>query len=236
MRALIFGAVNQLSSGIAENYISKFEKVYLADINHKNAYIEAKQVRCEYVNFSVDVFDENLVWKAITFVQPTHILNLVGGGDYALMKDLSVSALHKTLNLNFVSAHIISVQFHRYLETNKSIGSIIHVSSVNSVSPARGYVAYSASKAALEGYVRASAIELAPCLRIYALRVGPVEPNTEGLSAQLKRLSVPFHLLEKRLTLARDVAQVAFAIHRYFLWVTGDIITVDGGLLLGNEK
>ena len=104
-------------------------------------------------------------------------------------------------------------------------------------SPGHGH--YSASKAGINGLIRAAAIEYAP----FAITVNGVEPGnilTEGMQAHRSpefirgmEESVPLG----RLGTPRDVANAAlFLASDEAAYITGTTVIVDGGQILPESK
>ncbi|MCP2164798.1 SDR family NAD(P)-dependent oxidoreductase [Goodfellowiella coeruleoviolacea] len=119
-------------------------------------------------------------------------------------------------------------------------GAIVNVSSTFGHRPAAGVAHYAASKAALEQLTRSWALELAPHrIRVNAVAPGPTESEAlaaAGLSPaevdQVKRAEAA------RIPLGRrgEPAEVATWIVRLAdpraTWLTGQVLTVDGGFEL----
>jgi pteridine reductase len=106
-------------------------------------------------------------------------------------------------------------------------GRIVLISDFMAESPARNYVAHAASKAAVEGLVRALAVELAPGVPVNGVAPGTVLPP-EGTTAQeAERLArrVP----AKRIGSAEDVAATVVFLCTGPAFMTGQVIRVDGG-------
>jgi 3-oxoacyl-[acyl-carrier protein] reductase len=118
---------------------------------------------------------------------------------------------------------------------NGSGGVIVNISSYGAARAQRGAVAYAASKGALEAATRALAIELAPWgIRVNAVAPGAIRtdawdrlnPNPED--AERIRLTVPL----ARIGTPDDVAgPVAFLCSDDAAYITGQILSVDGGVL-----
>jgi NAD(P)-dependent dehydrogenase (short-subunit alcohol dehydrogenase family) len=113
-------------------------------------------------------------------------------------------------------------------------GTIVNVASLGGVRPSMFIGMYNTSKAALVHLTRQLALELAPSVRVNALAPGLVkthfaralyEHDEEGIAAQfpMKRLGVPDDVAGAALFLASDASS----------WVTGELIVVDGGGLVG---
>ncbi len=135
------------------------------------------------------------------------------------------------MNVNFHAA----VEMARLLTSRrinqKSLRQIVFVSSTASKFGARGFQMYCASKAALDGFMRALAVELAPDVRVNSVLPGAVEtPMTDHLLADplaRERLSAEYPLGLGR---PSDVAGVvAFLLSDNARWITGQQLVVDGG-------
>ncbi len=110
-------------------------------------------------------------------------------------------------------------------------GRIVLISDFLAADPARGYLAHGVSKAAVEGLMRALAVELAPEVSVNAVAPGTVlvpEGTTPATADRWAKL-VP---LQRN----GDPADVAAAV--VFLcagpsFITGQVLRVDGGRILG---
>jgi pteridine reductase len=106
-------------------------------------------------------------------------------------------------------------------------GRIVLVSDDLASRPARGYVAHSASKAAVEGLVRALAVELAPDVSVNGVAPGTVlvPEGTPPEDAARWARQVP----AKRNGSPEDVASAVLFFAAGPDFVTGQILHVDGG-------
>jgi NAD(P)-dependent dehydrogenase (short-subunit alcohol dehydrogenase family) len=121
-----------------------------------------------------------------------------------------------------------------------SHGVVINISSTYGHRPAPGSSHYGASKAALEHLTRSWALELAvDRIRVNAVAPGPTETEvleTSGLSAEAIAAAKAQHVAQiplGRRGEATDVARWVLALaDPASSWVTGQVLTVDGGLEL----
>lgn len=117
-------------------------------------------------------------------------------------------------------------------------GSVVVISSVHATATTAGINAYATSKAALEGWVRSAAIDLAPAVRVNAVRPGAIDTSKlrEGFARWGRSQSNERRaILEARTPLGRigEATDVAAAV--FFLagpeagFITGSTLVVDGG-------
>lgn len=116
----------------------------------------------------------------------------------------------------------------------RSGGSIALTTGTIGVRPAPGRALAATSATAIEGLVRGLAVELAP-IRVNAVRPGTVRtPMWDGIP-EPQRAELFAALAQRTLTGTIGEPEQIAATHVYFMqnsFVTGTILTVDGGLLL----
>ncbi|MFW2488498.1 3-oxoacyl-[acyl-carrier-protein] reductase [Clostridium chromiireducens] len=113
-------------------------------------------------------------------------------------------------------------------------GKIINLSSVVGISGNAGQVNYSASKAGVIGMTKSLAKEVGSRgINVNAVAPGYIETDmTEALSEKYKE-EMKNNIPLKRLGTANDVAEVvAFLASESSNYVTGQVIQVDGGMLM----
>lgn len=105
-------------------------------------------------------------------------------------------------------------------------GAIVNILDLGVEEPWRNFAAHAVGKTALLALTRQLALELAPSVRVNAVSPGPVLPPT-GMSAE-RAEAIGRATLLGRWGRPQDVAQAV----RYLIeadYVTGDVVTVDGG-------
>lgn len=167
------------------------------------------------------------------------IVNNAGAGAILPLEDASSDRISDIFSVNVVGPSLLASAALPHLRATR--GTIVNVSSTYGHRPAAGLSHYAASKAALEHLTRCWALELAPLgVRVNAVAAGPTESGAltgmMGLSEEqaaavrqqergripLGRRGFPDDVAGWIIRLASPAAQ----------WMTGQIITVDGGLEL----
>src|SRR5690625_1483803 len=119
-------------------------------------------------------------------------------------------------------------------------GTVVNVSSTYGHRPLPGGAHYAASKAALESLTRSWALELAPShIRVNALAPGPTRSNAlaaAGLApeavARVQQSEADRIPLGRRGEPGEVSAWIAHLADPAATWITGQVLTVDGGLEL----
>jgi pteridine reductase len=110
----------------------------------------------------------------------------------------------------------------------ESQGLIINMVDIHAQRPLRDHAVYSAAKAGLVSLTRSLARELGPGIRVNAIAPGPVLWPERDLDAALKAEIIDKTAL-KRSGSPDDIAGAALFLATGAPYVTGQIITVDGG-------
>jgi NAD(P)-dependent dehydrogenase (short-subunit alcohol dehydrogenase family) len=145
---------------------------------------------------------------------------------------LSERALEQeTLNVNFMSAVVILRLLIRRKLNGKHLRRVVFISSTASQFGARGFGLYCASKGALDAFMRAMAVELAPDVRVNSILPGTVKTAMTEAMLQDPELRLRMEA-EYPLGLGEppDIADaVEYLLSDKARWITGQQLVVDGG-------
>ena len=174
------------SRGIGANIVKTLaKKGYRVILNYNKSENYAQNVQKELIN--VDIFKADVSKKAeavslINFAIEKYgkidvLINNAGISQSKLFTDLTDEDWNNIINSNLNSAFFCSREAAKNMIHNKS-GLIINISSIWGITGASCEVAYSTSKAALNGFTKALAKELGPSnIRVNAIAPGII--NTD---------------------------------------------------------
>jgi len=147
------------------------------------------------------------------------------------LRNIERTMAQTIMDVNFTSAVEIVRLLIRTKINEKHLRSVVFVSSTASMFGARGFNLYCASKGALDAFMRAIAVELAPDIRVNSVLPGAVE--TAMTAAMLddpeirKRMEEGYPL---GIGKPEDIASaVEFLLSNKARWITGQQLVVDGG-------
>ena len=162
-----------------------------------------------------------------------HLVNNTGiNPTYGRMIEMDLSAGRKIFEVNVLAAVSWAQKaFAASLQANG--GSIVNIASIAGLKPAPMIGMYGASKAALVHVTEELALEVAPAVRVNAVAPAVVKTKFAGALFEGREDEVSSTYPMKRLGVPEDIASVvAFLLSEDAAWITGQTLTVDGGLTL----
>jgi len=237
---LITGGSRGIGLAIAEKYLETEEynvvvtgrkeetlKELSNEIKNKNFYtIAAKADDEEAANKTCK--DINEKFGSLDILVNNAGTNPAGG---ALM-DVDIGAVQKTWDVNLMGPLLWS----RAAYKNELSTAIMNICSVGGIAPSQLMGAYNVSKAALIYLTKQLAYELAPDIRVNGVAPAIVKTKLSQLLWENEEFAKNLHLL-KKLGEPEDIANAV-----YYMcsddagWVTGEVLTIDGGFLLSGNS
>ncbi|MFN8468941.1 MAG: glucose 1-dehydrogenase [Caldilineaceae bacterium] len=145
------------------------------------------------------------------------------------IEEMTATAWRQVLAVNVDGAFELVLHALPHLAAHR--GSVLHISSISAVSGEFDDVAYATSKAALEGFSRRLAVELAPRgVRSNVIRPGLIRTEAfadlpeDFFASQLPM--IPLHRFGEPQDIARAAA---FLCSHDASFITGAVLTIDGG-------
>lgn len=146
---------------------------------------------------------------------------------------LELADIRKQVDVNLTGPIIITQMIVKNMIRARR-GSIIHLGSVSAHRFFRGHSIYSATKAGLEGFVQATASEVAKRgIRVNAILPGPVMTPMLERSIQETGINPKDNVPTNKLVEASEIANMCnFILSDKCPSLTGALIPIDGGYLL----
>jgi 3-oxoacyl-[acyl-carrier protein] reductase len=240
--ALVTGASRGIGRGIVEKFAREGANVaftYLSSVEKGKALedelsafgIKAKGYKSDASDFKAA---EELINSIVNDFGALHIVvNNAGITRDNLLMRMTEEAWDEVINTNLKSVFNITKAVQRPM-LKQRYGSIINMSSVVGINGNAGQANYSASKAGINGFTKAIAKELGSRnIRCNAIAPGFIETEMTAALDQnvvqgwrdaipLKRGGTPDDVANLTLFLASDMSS----------YITGQVINVDGGMLM----
>jgi 3-oxoacyl-[acyl-carrier protein] reductase len=183
-----------------------------ADPSHRGSVVAAAVATYGSVDLLVNNTGINPVYGSLLDVDPTVAAKMVDTNVLAAM------AWVKACRDAWMGAHG---------------GAVVNLSSVAGLAPSPGIGWYGATKAMLSRVTSELAVELAPTIRVNAVAPAVVKTRFAGALYEGREDKVASTYPMKRLGVPEDVASLVwFLLSDEASWITGQTITIDGGLTL----
>jgi 3-oxoacyl-[acyl-carrier protein] reductase len=240
--ALITGATRGIGKQIA---ITLAKQGYNIALNYRKENEELENTKKEIEKIGVQVLAvkgdvanfencENFVKQVIErFGQIDVLVNNAGITKDMLLMRMKKEDFEQVIDTNLVGTFNVTKNVVPYMMKARS-GRIINISSVVGISGNAGQTNYSASKAGIIGFTKSLAKEIASRnILVNAVAPGFIETNmTDVLKDDVKQ-EIAKNIPLKRMGTTQDVANVVkFLASDDSSYITGQVINVDGGMLM----
>ena len=240
--ALVIGAARGIGAGIVERFIEEGAHVVLADNNAAVGQATAKRLGARFIetNIALKADAERAVAETVDHFGGLDILvQNAGIYPWTLIENIEPEEWDSVMAVN-LRGTFLAARAALTVMRPKNYGRMVFTSSITGprvTSPGHGH--YSASKAGINGFIKAAALEFAG----YGITVNGVEPGNILTEAIVEHRSQAFiRNMEEavplgRLGTPRDIANaVLFLASDEASYITGTTIIVDGGQTLPEGK
>ena len=235
--ALVTGGASGMGLAIVERLARDGFRVVLADRNAELAAKEAEALRAQGLDVEhrvVDLTDEAVTRALARSLAPlAALVNNAGLFDERKFFEVDSADYRRAFDVNLLAVATLTQEAARDMAPGAKIVNIASRAYLG----AKNHPHYVASKAALVGYTRASAMELAPRgILVNAIAPGLIDtPLLRNLTPE--RLAAQLALQPTgRSGQPQDIANaVSFLAAPHMDFITGQVIFVDGGKSLGGS-
>ncbi|MFR8172529.1 MAG: elongation factor P 5-aminopentanone reductase [Marvinbryantia sp.] len=157
------------------------------------------------------------------------LVNNAGISWHGLLTDMTPQEWDRLIRTNLSSVFYTS-RMAIPLMLQRHAGKILNISSVWGVAGASCEVAYSASKGGVNAFTKALAKELAPSnIQVNAIACGVIDTEMNGFLSAEERAALTEEIPAGRFAEPQEVAELAISLCSGHNYLTGQIITLDGG-------
>jgi len=233
---LVTGSARGIGRRIAERFAEAGARVVISDLDQTTVEEVARTIGGGAVGIRANVTQAEevaaLVDKTVNDLGRIDIVvNNAGITRDTLMMRMSEADWDMVLDINLKGAFLVTKSAGRVMMKQRS-GRIVNISSVVGLTGNAGQANYSASKAGLIGLTKSAAKELAPRgITVNAVAPGFIETEMTAAMPESAREAFLARVLISRAGQADDVASaVMFLASDEASYITGQVLTVDGGL------
>jgi len=233
--ALITGASRGIGKAIAEKFAAKGYNLILTcissicELQEFSAFLE-KTYDVSCIPMQVDAGNHAKVEALFQKIPHLDVLvNNAGISHIGLLSDMSPDEWHHIMHTN-LDACFYTCKYAIPLMLRNHSGRIINISSIWGNVGASMEVAYSASKGGVNAFTKALAKELAPSnIQVNAIACGVIDTDMNHCFSQEELQYLMDEIPADRLGQPDEVADLALYLAEAPSYLTGQIITIDGG-------
>lgn len=235
---LVTGASRGIGKAIAIKFAHEGYNVVITCLSNKELLLETQStieslgVSC--LHFVGDMGNHHVVKELFELIKDRFasldvLVNNAGIASIGLFTDLTPENWSRIIQTNLTSVYnTCSLAVPDMIHNKK--GKIINISSVWGNVGASCEVAYSASKGGVNSFTKALAKELAPSnIQVNAISCGVINTDMNHMLDQSELECLVNEIPANRLGHAEEVAHLAYQLTENNEYLTGQIITLDGG-------
>lgn len=234
---LVTGASRGIGRAIAKAAAPHFDRLIITCKESHDKLLSLKQeleneysVECvAYVGDMGDYIFVESIFDGLDRIDA--VINNAGISHIGLLSDMTVEEWNHVINTNLNSVFYTS-KLAIPLMLSRKEGRIINISSIWGNAGASMEVAYSTSKGGINTFTKALAKELAPSnIQVNSLACGVIDTDMNRCFSEEEREIIINEIPADRMGTAKEAAQAVMMLLNAPSYLTGQIVTLDGGYL-----
>lgn len=234
-KVFISGASRGIGMAVADKFASQGYDLYLTCKKHVreladygNALSERYHIGCQ--TFACDMGNSQQVDQVFESIRDIDVVvNNAGISYVGLLTDMTLDEWNQVIQTNLNALFYVSRRAVPMM-LRKKAGKIVNISSVWGNVGASMEVAYSTSKGGMNAFTKALAKELGPSnIQVNAVACGVIDTEMNQCFDQEERNALIQEIPADRMGKPEEVAELVLSLAQGPEYLTGQIITMDGG-------
>ena len=238
--AVVTGGSRGIGKAIVEALARKNVKV-IANYNQSEEKAKKLKEELEKENIEIDIFKADVskreeVKKMIDYTIKKYgkidiLINNAGIDQEKMFQDITDEDWNNVMKVNLYSVFCTTQEVISYMITQKN-GCIINISSIYGINGGSCAVAYSATKAGIDGMTKALAKELGPSnIRVNSIAPGYIDTDMNKKYSKEEREQIKEETPLEKIGKPEDIAKcIEWLIEDNF--TTGQVISINGGWVI----
>jgi len=235
-RVLIVGGVGDIGSAISQAFLDAGCEVVATGLNTKDLELSELKSHSKLSMATLDVTNDSQIASFVSNMGSLQTL-INCAGILARNKEYEIETFQKVIDVNLTGTFRMCNACKPLLANNDGKGAIINIASMNAFVALPWIPAYCASKGGVVMLTKSLSLAWAnEGIRVNAIAPGYVETN---INAEGRKDKVHYERIRSRIAQGRwaqpdDIAGgVVFLATKAARYITGTVLSVDGGFLAG---